>query len=372
MVRKRENNYDLLRIVSTIAVIMIHVSGMWFSTAVDDIAKNGLRIADIQSPFFICIYNSISRFAVPCFLMLSGAFILDNEHNSEYKRFYSKSFEKIGIHAMVFSLLYILYQIPFCFVGEDKGITSLLKNIITGTPMAHMWYMYMLVGIYAMVPVVLRFKDSITEKMFYKVAFVFLILASISRWTTENVRLSWDVGQSFEYLGYFLVGYSIRKMNREKRNNAKAVVLIGGGVIFEICAAGLEYNQMINGIAESDLKFTIVAPYSPLIVLASVLIFYGFTLLDIKRNMGKISEISFFIYLLHGGIWSFMYQTFHLLKGKHFITNLDGAMWIPVFTVIVFALSCVFSKVYIRLWNKLDKDKRITKRLSRMVHLQID
>lgn len=226
---KRENNYDLLRIASTIAVIMIHVSAVWFGIAVDDIAENRLRIADIQSPFFICIYNSISRFAVPCFLMLSGAFILDNKRNSEYKGFYSKSFEKIGIHAMVFSLLYTLYQIPFCFVGEEKDVTILLKNIIKGLPMAHMWYMYMLIGVYVMVPVVLRFKNSITEKMFYRVACVFLILASISRWTTEKVWLSWDVGQAFEYLGYFLVGYSIRKINKGKRNNAKAIVSIGGG-----------------------------------------------------------------------------------------------------------------------------------------------
>lgn len=102
---KREGNYDLLRIASTIAVIMIHVSATWFDGALKDISENGLLIDQIEMPMAICIYNSISRFAVPCFLMLSGAFILDNESNLNYKAFYSKSFSKVGVPTIVFSLL---------------------------------------------------------------------------------------------------------------------------------------------------------------------------------------------------------------------------------------------------------------------------
>lgn len=332
MSSKREYNYDLLRILSTIAIIMLHVSATWFLEAIRDIAENGLLIEDIQSPFFICIYNSISRFAVPCFLLLSGAFILDNEHNLEYKKFYSKSFEKIGIPVIVFSLLYILCKIPFCFMEEDNGIIALLLDIIKGLPMYHMWYMYMLIGIYVMAPVVLRFKGSVSEKTFYKVAFTFLILASVSRWTTDKVRLSWDIGQSFEFLGYFLVGYSIRKMSRSKSNNMKAIIMIFLGIICEVCAAVLQYKQMIDGIADRDLKFQIVAPYSPLIVPASVLIFYGFTLLNIRKDMIKIGEMTFFIYLIHAGIWYFMRKLFRILGGGEFLnrfkrSNMDSSVY---------------------------------------------
>ena len=39
---KREYNYDLLRIVSTIAVIMIHVSFAWFSNNIYILAEHGL------------------------------------------------------------------------------------------------------------------------------------------------------------------------------------------------------------------------------------------------------------------------------------------------------------------------------------------
>ena len=123
---ERENNYDLLRIVSSIAVIMIHVSSIWLDRIDIIIAngpKNNLCIENMYSPAVICIYNSISRFAVPCFIMLSGAFILDNERNLDYKTFYCKSFAKVGIPTIVFSFIYILYRLPFCFIIRDDTST---------------------------------------------------------------------------------------------------------------------------------------------------------------------------------------------------------------------------------------------------------
>lgn len=269
---KRENNYDLLRILSTFAVIMIHVSDSWFSSAVNQITEYNTNIKDIQASFFICFYNSISRFAVPCFIMLSGALIISNSKNAEYKKFYAKTFAKVGVPTVIFSLLYILYRLPFCFWGEEKEIISLLKDILKGSPMYHMWYLYMLIGIYALTPIVIRFKNSITEKTFYKVSFAFLAWASISQYT-GMAGLSWDIGQSFEYLGYFMVGYSIRKMFTNK-NNCKAIIAILIGAFWIVCASGLVYKEM-------TARYEIISPYCLFIVLASLFIFIGFTLLSL-------------------------------------------------------------------------------------------
>ncbi len=364
---KRESNYDLLRIISAVAVIMIHVSGSWFVNAINDIAENGLLIEDILSPFWLCIYNSVSRFAVPCFVMLSGAFILDDERNTEYKRFYSKSFSKVGVPTIVFSILYILYRIPMCFIGEEKGIGTLVVDVVKGRPLYHMWYLYMLIGLYALAPIVLRFKNSISEKNFHKVTVAFLVLASISMWTSTS-KLSWDVGCSFEYLGYFMVGYSIRKVSK-KKNNKKAILAVLTGTLFELCAAGLEYQQIIAGITEDELKYSIIGPSNPLIVLASILFFYGFTVLGVKKDLTKLSRLTFWIYLIHAGVWHFISNVIMLIKGKNVFTQIDGGIWIPVFVAVVFAISCVLSRLYIWLWEKIDKEGRITNRLLRIVHL---
>lgn len=106
---KRGNNYDLLRIVSAVAVIMIHVSTTWFENVVHMVGEHDVNLKEIQASFLICFFNSISRFAVPCFPMLLGVFIIENRKNAEYESFYSKSFACIGVPMIIFSGLYTLY-----------------------------------------------------------------------------------------------------------------------------------------------------------------------------------------------------------------------------------------------------------------------
>lgn len=312
MDKQRENNLDLLRVLCCIGVVMIHVSQSWVNQSVDAV-NNGIIINDLNTPFIASVYNSLFRFAVDCFLMISGSFILDNSKTLEYKEFYYSAFKKIGIPALIFSVFYILYETIFCIAGKKK-FSQLVKGIITGAPMYHMWYLYMLIGIYVLAPLVMRFKNDVGEKQFRKISYVFLILANISRWTTGRVRLNYDVGQSFEYLSFFMAGYCIHKESRH--NNRKALLCITGGIMFELFAAYLQYQNILAGISEGDLKFKIVSPYSPLIVTASVLIFKGFAGMRTCIKFKSIYIHTFNIYLIHAGIWDFC-RGVELLNKRH-------------------------------------------------------
>lgn len=83
----RQTNFDLLRIICTIAVVMIHVSGFYKAAITDEGVFDEKYLRHVPT---IVIYNTLSRFAVPCFMMLSGAFLLANDKNAEY-RFFIKS-----------------------------------------------------------------------------------------------------------------------------------------------------------------------------------------------------------------------------------------------------------------------------------------
>lgn len=345
----REHNYDLLKVVSMIAVIMIHVSTAWIVMFSKYIADGG-EINTLLHPMMAYVYSTVSRFAVPCFIMLSGSFVLDDSKTAGYHDFYHKKLMKIGIPTFIFSILYILYRIPFCFLGDGSVLTeavSIIKDIIVGSPFYHMWYMYMLLVLYLLAPIAVIFKDSISYRNFRKIAFIFLVLASISRLTTEKVMLNWDLGQSFEYLGYFMTGYVIRK--DLQKNNFKGILLILLGIVVEIATAFVDYKlQIVDGIAENKLNFPIVAPYAPTIVLASLLIFAGFTMLKIEYNkhIKKLSDMSFIIYLIHAGVWDFFVKFMRLIKGKDYLTSLNNLYWIPVFVVMVLIISVLLTVVY--------------------------
>lgn len=362
MSSKREENYDWLRIISMIAVIVIHVSSTWVG-GFSEYVSHGGSVNELRYPLISCVYNTISRFAVPCFIMLTGAFVLADNRTCNYKEFYQRKLLKIGIPAFIFSVLYVFYRICFCFVGAGiADIKTLLIDIVRGSPFYHMWYLFMLIGLYLLAPIVVRFKDSISYEMFRKVAFAFLILASFSRWTTENILLNWDIGQSFEYLGYFMVGYVLRRDLRKK--NSKGFLLITLGVIIETATAFVEYYfQIVNGIDEFKLEYQIVSPYCPLIVIASVLIFAGFSMLTIRCNgwMKKLSGMSLIIYLFHAGVWDFGCTLIYSIKGSDYIMSLNNIYWIPIFVVIVFLISVLltimYEKIMVYLMSKVKRNK---------------
>lgn len=163
MEQNRESSYDLLRVVSAVAIIAIHVSGT-YQNAVTNITLFGFQYT--SHIFTTVLYNTLSRFAVPCFVMLSGAFILSDERNTDYRFFYKKTFRKIGIPTLLFSIFYIVFSIAKSIaavaMGKKEWTAVFLPIIeaIQGRPFYHMWYLYMIIGVYLLVPIVHRYKND--------------------------------------------------------------------------------------------------------------------------------------------------------------------------------------------------------------------
>lgn len=396
----RQANYDYLRILAAIAVIMIHVSATWVGRYTDAFAEagraagtdtvvssdisvnatNALKAAaavdfsevgtvaeafagGLGGVLITCLYNTISRFAVPCFIMLSGAFLLSDERTREYRSFYRRRLKKIFVPTFVFSVLYILYSLPFCFVGDDRGmheVLSLAKSVVRGEPFYHMWYLYMLLVLYLLAPWAMRVKESLDEATYRRMALVFLVLASLSRWTS-SVVLNWDFGQAFEYLGYFYVGDVLREelsiRNRfGSHRNGKGALLIAAGFLVEAGTAYLEYRiQVLTGIGEGGLKYKIVSPYCPTIVLASVLIFAGFSALTVKEShiITRLAGLSFFIYLFHAGVWDVLQKGIRYGMGSDFFQRaMYPGLWIPVCVAGVFGVSLALAWGYERVGDR--------------------
>lgn len=306
-----------------------------------------------------CVFNCISRFAVPCFVMLSGAFILDDERTADYKRFYQKRWKRLGLPTIIFSILYVLYQVLLMLMGRTlnrEGILNLIKSILCGQPFYHMWYVYMMFVIYLLAPVVIRFKNSIPYSTFRKVAYIFLAVSTFSGWSSISF-FSWSWGSGY-LLGYFCVGYVLRKdlsktasVASHNMHNVKGSGLILVGILIELGTAYLQYRFWVTaGTAEGELKYAIVSPICPQIVLASLLIFAGFSMLRIRHNrvVAWLSGLTFIIYLFHAGVWNFIYLlVVTLAKDGDFVWKLNSLYWIPVFTVLVFGVSIVLSRIYL-------------------------
>ncbi len=362
---KRHNNYDLLRIIACIAVIILHVSAIYIEAYT---TKNELTYKiDLTHIFEATTLNVLTRFAVPIFVMLTGAFSLSNPKNKDYKEFYKKIFKRIGLPIIIFSILFSVYALAeslALIVIKNKDCSVLLKtlkDILTGSPYFHLWYLYMLIEVYLLIPIVIRFKESISEKHYIKVAIIFMILASISGFTSKRT-LMYDIGYNFNYIGYLMLGDILKTKYEKNKSNSKFIVFIILSIVFETIVIILRYNNVLLKINENDEKYTLVGNFNPLISLATICIFIAFSNLNLNKDFTKLSSLTFYIYIFHAIILDLIAKTFKLTHIINENTNSNFEMF--YLTIIVFALSYIASKIWLFIWSKINKEDRIHKKID--------
>lgn len=118
--RVREQNYDMLRVISMVCIMLIHIG--------DDY---GVYILEGEPFYYFSLGNiclTLTTFAVPCFLMISGAFILSDSKNRDFKLFYKKSLFHMA--ANLTSVLFTEFQIQMSIFGMI--LSAIFTTIIAG------------------------------------------------------------------------------------------------------------------------------------------------------------------------------------------------------------------------------------------------
>ncbi len=160
--------FDYLRVFAIVAVMTVHIAAMnWHAADV-----NGI---DWQVFNF---YDSISRWGVPIFVMISGALFL-NRDDIPVKTIYSKYILRLVIAYFVWSFIYYLFQgesIVQQLVGlVQPGKMARLLVILSGH--YHLWFIPMLIGIYICLPVTKQIvKNNKIALYFLVISFIFWFL----------------------------------------------------------------------------------------------------------------------------------------------------------------------------------------------------
>lgn len=341
----RQSNYDLLRIISTFAVVLIHVN----ANVAD---SNNISLVG----FNICsLINIITRFSVPCFVMLSGAFILSNEKNADYKHFYAKSFYKIGIPLVIILILsFLIAEMKAIISGRD--LLNPVFELLSGN-LNNCWFMFMLVGVYFLVPIVIRIKKSISNRSYIIGSFVWLFVAMISQ-LTSTYSVSWAFGIIFSFVGYFLVGNVIYE-------NMSRIKFKGLYFIFAIISYVLLF--VYRGITGFS-RFSIDAYsnwFSPLIIIASICVFIAFGGIKIKTNLGKLSGYTYVIYLLHTNVYIVLY----VLTRRMFPSLIEHyILCLIVIAMLTFIISCIGAMIYDSLWSLLEKKFNLKEKWNNLIY----
>ncbi|WP_044879602.1 acyltransferase [Paenibacillus sp. IHBB 10380] len=302
---KRVIFIDILRILSIIAVIILHYT-----------ADLLIRTNDFNtSSWWISnIFNSISRFAVPVFFMISGSMILRVEVKS-YRRFYIKKVLPLIISLVSWSLIYAIYT-QYFILKSSMGVYDFFVQFAYGLMYdrnyVHLWFLYAIIAIYITVPLISRLVKACSEKdlryfllCWFLISVVYRFISDIVfRTTSEYINIPiTNIPLFTGYLGYFILGYYLYNYTISLR--AKNLFYNLGVISFFVAPIATYFASFYSGILD-EMFYN---PYSLTTFFMATGIFVYFkekeTVISekinykIKKIISSVSKASFSIYLIH-------------------------------------------------------------------------
>jgi surface polysaccharide O-acyltransferase-like enzyme len=314
----RNYSMDTLRTLASFQVVFLHYA-TWFAV---------MDPVQYPVPFWAGnIYNTITRVCVPLFVMISGNFLINHYRDLSVRDFFMKRLLRILTPLLFWVLFYTAYLVIEMASRDGGNYSAIIMNVFTGERSLHLWYLYMLIGLYFLTPAIAAVRKVLTEKQFVTAGFLFLIIGMINEaWCARHgihrLWLVWFV----DYLGYYMLGASLANMTM--RINKYWYLLI----YIVVCIATMFLNEalIVNGITSFRLLTFLSLPT----VVESLALYCFFALSEIKANpLSKLAAYTFGIYLVHAFIVSLVFRNLKaLMQSMPLIT-------IPAASVLTIGLS---------------------------------
>ena len=174
MENKKIQWIENLRVIACMSVVMIHVISGWL-----DVSQN-IDIDGFRWILDNVILQVLIRHAVPVFIMISGYLLLNPNRVCDIekiKKYILKTIICIFLFAFIFSLFENIINYGFNNIALLIGKSFI--NVIQEESWAHMWYLYMLIGIYILTPILRKFVKYAKEEEIKFTLLALLITAFI-------------------------------------------------------------------------------------------------------------------------------------------------------------------------------------------------
>ncbi|RCW15878.1 hypothetical protein RSP816_00775, partial [Ralstonia solanacearum] len=136
---------DAARVISIFAVVFLHISA------------SVVTEADFGSSFWWHgnFYDSMVRWCVPVFVMISGALLLDESRVEDAVTFYKRRVGRLLLPLIFWTIAFLFWNaIKARFSGAEFGLVHAVKSVANGKPHYHMWFLFMIFGLYLFTPLI--------------------------------------------------------------------------------------------------------------------------------------------------------------------------------------------------------------------------
>lgn len=313
--RERVLFFDTLRCVAAIAVIAIHVLAPY---------RQQLGLISFDAWASAVTINSVSRWAVPVFILITGALMLTDRRPFDLRYYLKRRLGKVLVPFVVWSLFYALLS-GVTLNGYDASVT---EQVLTQSPWHatyyHLGFFYYFIPLYFLIPFFQFVLRQYGDHSLYLYVALWLFTTLLYLAGIDGV---WS-NQMWLYSGYLPLGYLLYQRVPIDRGSALLFTLFG-----VLALATTAWMVIGDSLAAEKYSVGRWLSYKTLnVVLAASMVFMlcrYFTEGLSSRTQGALSVISqhsLGIYLLHP-IFLWPMKTFGWYQGH--------PLWvIPVWTVL--------------------------------------
>lgn len=302
---------DYLRVIACFMVIMVHACEFYYC------AETGAILANDNDRLWVSLIDGAFRQAVPLFVMASSFLLVPL--TTDTATFFKRRFSRVFVPFLVWSLLYAI--VPALTGSIEGDIWQRVATILYTANMdsGHLWFIYMLVGIYLIMPVISPWISQVSkrgEEIFLAIWFLSTFTGYLRPLTTYVWgEVFWNNFHALYYfsgyIGYVVLAHYIRKYVdwSLKKSVAVAVPLILIGYAF---TAGLFYTHSLESTDYAYVEQSwYFCTFNVAMMTAGTFLLLRHVSYSAKwlySPVKTISKLSYGIYLMHIFILGFMQQ----------------------------------------------------------------
>lgn len=286
--RQRVLCFDLMRCVAAIAVIAIHVLAPY---------RHELHAIPFDQWFTAITVNGLSRWAVPVFILISGALMLSDTRPFDLGYYVKRRLGKVFIPFVVWSLFYAMLA-GWSAQGYDSQVTTgVLVSSLTHATYYHLGFFYYFIPLYFVIPLfqwgLRQYGESflVSYVALWGLTSLLFLLRIEGPWSNELWLFS----------GYLPLGYLL--FSQLKLSARNVVVLSALGTVSLLLTVAMVVSLSLT---YGEYAFERWLSYKTLnVVLAASMVFvvcryFGEGLSPrVQRAVSLISRYSLGIYILH-------------------------------------------------------------------------
>jgi len=335
--KKRETELDILRFLAMLSVIAMHVCG------------GPMKELPSKSFDFIVMNSLITliTWCVPIFVMISGGLFLNPQKEITINKLFTKYIKHFVVAFLFWSIIYQIYYYAGAMLtgGDVLNWKGILYEAMVGP--YHMWYLYMLTGVYITIPILRKITESKSTTEYFIV--VFLIFSFLQNYGVHMPVVGNAVSEIMDktylpvgvmYIGYFILGFYIKNYNISRKVEYALYISAVLLLIINCLVFGIYVLKDIDGIW--SVKYLM-----PNIIIEASAIYTFFVKRVSKINFSertvkifsKLTEYGFGVYLVHALINEFVELT-----GWTAVT-ISPFVSVPLLTLVVYGGSLLITVV---------------------------